>query len=550
VRGGRLAGGLVVSVLLIPFAAWAQIPQDSLPTWRLRVEAQAPRFDDLGALDAAAREAARAGETERFYAFLDSVVSGASGGGAGRAALQYWGALELDGGGDPASVARTYDRWLADRPSDGDALGAFVTVLLAHHGVDAAGWLVDRAIERGADPAWVALAQGAVAEARGDARAAASAWARALGGERRAGDAEGRIAGLLAGSPSEERAAAVREALEEAAGEAGAGARSRLVPLLARAYALEGRWDEAVEAVRDASLSPVTRATILRSVAERAREREAWDAAGRAIEAVLEIGPPVATPGDRLARAEIARRSGDPAAAARLAAGTGTPGARIAAAEYEVLAARQSGDPERLARAVARAREAGLRPEAIAVPAGDLALAAGRPDSALGAYDAAILGADEGDVGPAGLEALARQRLVLALLRSRVPESVLVGLGHALVEGPADPTAAAETLEGLAERVDREEGDGRAVLLGLAAEWRGRAGDARGASEALERAAGDPNAGAEAPRLLLAAGAWARAAGDDERARALWREVATGHADTPYALEARRLLATGSGPAR
>ena len=47
----------------------------------------------------------------------------------------------------------------------------------------------------------------------------------------------------------------------------------------------------------------------------------------------------------------------------------------------------------------------------------------------------------------------------------------------------------------------------------------------------------------EAPALLLAAGRWAAMANDNERAMALWREIVAEHANSPYALEARRLLA-------
>ena len=73
----------------------------------------------------------------------------------------------------------------------------------------------------------------------------------------------------------------------------------------------------------------------------------------------------------------------------------------------------------------------------------------------------------------------------------------------------------------------------------------GRAGDAAGASEDLERAAKTVKSAGEIPALLLAAGRWAEAAGDTERARRLWRSVVDDHASTPYALDARRRLAEG-----
>ncbi|HJU86653.1 MAG TPA: hypothetical protein VJ788_04720, partial [Gemmatimonadota bacterium] len=85
----------------------------------------------------------------------------------------------------------------------------------------------------------------------------------------------------------------------------------------------------------------------------------------------------------------------------------------------------------------------------------------------------------------------------------------------------------------------------RSLVLALAAEWRGHAGDPAGASEDLERAAEAAKSAGEIPALLLAAGRWAEAAGDNQRARRLWRSVVDDHANTPYALDARRRLAEG-----
>ena len=181
-------------------------------------------------------------------------------------------------------------------------------------------------------------------------------------------------------------------------------------------------------------------------------------------------------------------------------------------------------------------------PAILAVPLGDLLLARSLPDSALSAYAAGI---DEGPVGPGELEALARVRLVQALAQSRSPPAIAAELGEALVRAPANSAAASARLVELAGALgDADTLDvARSLVLALAAEWRGRAGDPAGASGDLERAAQAAKSAGEIPALLLAAGRWADAAGDTERARRLWRSVVEDHPSTPYALDARRRLA-------
>jgi len=203
-----------------------------------------------------------------------------------------------------------------------------------------------------------------------------------------------------------------------------------------------------------------------------------------------------------------------------------------------------AGEPERLSRALEEALAAGADPAIVAVPRGDLFLAQSRPDSALAAYAA---GVGEGPVGPAGLEALSRVRLVQALSRSGTEPAVTAELGEVLVRAPAEPASAFGRLAELAGRLgDADSLDvARSLVRALAAEWLGRAGDPSGASRALEQAAGEAKSSGEVPALLLAAGRWANAAGDAERARRLWRSVIEEHPSTPYALDARRRMAEG-----
>jgi tetratricopeptide (TPR) repeat protein len=209
--------------------------------------------------------------------------------------------------------------------------------------------------------------------------------------------------------------------------------------------------------------------------------------------------------------------------------------------------ARRAGDVDALERALDRAVADGLPTTRIAVLRGDLYLARGVPDSAVGAYASAVGAAPR----PEAIEALGRVRLVQAVLQGGSGKGFLVALGTVLVSAPADPATAAARLDSLAGSafVSDSAGIARALLAAAAAEWLGEAGDPAGASAALEEAA--RTAGDEAAGLLLLAGRWAREAGEDDRARSLWREVVDRHPGTPHDLEARRLLSEpGAGGAR
>lgn len=212
----------------------------------------------------------------------------------------------------------------------------------------------------------------------------------------------------------------------------------------------------------------------------------------------------------------------------------------------ELERARRAGDVDAVGRTLDRAVAGGLPPTRVAVLRGDLYLARGVPDSAVGAYASAVGASPR----PEAILALGRVRLVQAVQRGGPPEGFLAALGAALVLAPADPAAAAERLDALANAafVSDSAGIARALLAGTAAEWLGEAGDPEGASAALEAAARD--AGDEGAGLLLLAGRWAREAGEDDRARSLWRRVIDHHPGTPHDLEARRLLSEPGAASR
>jgi hypothetical protein len=209
--------------------------------------------------------------------------------------------------------------------------------------------------------------------------------------------------------------------------------------------------------------------------------------------------------------------------------------------------ARRAGDVEAVERALERAIADGLPPTRVAVLQGDLMLARGVPDSAIGAYASAVGAAPRAEA----IQALGRVRMVHAVRRGGPGEGFLNALGAVLVAAPADPATATGRLDSLAGSAFASDSAGvaRALLTGLAAEWKGEAGDPAGASLTLETAA--RAAGHEGAGLLLAAGRWALEAGEGDRARALWREVVDRHPGTPHDLEARRLLSEpGAGESR
>jgi hypothetical protein len=204
-------------------------------------------------------------------------------------------------------------------------------------------------------------------------------------------------------------------------------------------------------------------------------------------------------------------------------------------------------DTTALAAALADARARVTDAPLFALRSGDLWLARGQADSAVASYARAADPSIAPELGAATLEALARIRLVRSL--AGMPRTALSGLGALLVEAPAEPGAAAAKLDSLVASAGlADTSAARPLAAALAAEWRGRAGDATGASAALEAAAA--TAGPESAALLLAAGRWAAVARESDRARALWRLVVERYGETPYALEARRLLAQPGGEGR
>lgn len=255
-----------------------------------------------------------------------------------------------------------------------------------------------------------------------------------------------------------------------------------------------------------------------------------------ALAGVLEANAAIAE-AEALRRKAAPRDSADHAADFPSDPGDGIP--------LEIEEARRTGDPEAVRRALTGVLAAGFPPGRIAVLRGDLHLALGTPDSAVGAWAAAVGAAPR----PEALEALGRVRLVRSLQRAGLGADFLTALGRTLLLAPDDP-ASASGLDSLA-MVARSAGapdstaTARALLAGLAAERVGEAGEPARASRALEAAA--QGAGPESASLLLAAGRWARAAGEEKRAQALWREVVERHPGTPDDLEARRLLSAPRG---
>jgi hypothetical protein len=474
---------------------------DHAEAYRVLRHAYDPDADDPRLLAELAAAAAAGGEMARFEALLDSVVARDP---APRHALEYHAALALEGGAPAAEVAELFDRHLAGRSDDPAAVLAFTRILLAHGGGAAADELLDRSARRGATPATLALPGGDVRAALADAVGAVAAYAEALvvGDER----GEERIRALLAAWPSGSTPRDVGSALERAAARAEPTARITLLSLLAEARAAVGEGEEALAILRE--LDPRARAGALRLVAEAARARGDRALALAALDDLLALGSPPADAADLALRRAIEREGGT------LRAG-GSPGA-----------------PQ------ARSRDSRLA-------LGDGALARGRADSASAAY-AAVAAAGS---GAATFEALARLRLVRALAAGGAPEGLLAAVGETLVAAALDPTAAAVRLDSLAARpVLGDTLPARALLRALAAEWRGRAGDPVRASATLERAA--ETTPAEAAALLLAAGLWAQEAGDLARARSLWRRVVERYGETPYGLEARRLLVEREDAAR
>jgi tetratricopeptide (TPR) repeat protein len=535
-----------VAVLLLVLIAGVAAPARGQAVdeaeWRRLRAVWDPAADDVRILVGLAGEASDARDLPRFQAFLDSVVRGDE---AGPNALRYWGALALQLGASPDSVTARLAASLDDDTAVA-TLEEYVGLLEAHGAVNPALGLLEEAARAGVPAGRVALVRGRLLAGTGDRDAAVDAWLLAIGagGEEAIAGAAG--IGDLAedgrGVPDGtlERVASLREVAE---GDAAAA----VAMLAVRLHAADGRWADAREAADDPALDGVAGGEALRAIAGRAREAGELGPARDALAALVALGPPAARAEDRLALGEVEDALGNPSAAAasfEQARVGGAPGASAREIAAELEAARASGDPEVLGRAVDEAIAAGADPAILAVPLGDLLLSRSSPDSAIAAYAAGI---DEGPVVSGELEALSRVRLVQALAQSGSPASVAGDVGDALVRAPADPAAASARLADLAATLGAADtlDVARSLVLALAAEWRGRAGDPAGASADLERAAAEAKSAGETPALLLAAGRWAEAAGDTERARRLWRSVVDDHANTPYALDARRRLAEG-----
>lgn len=535
----------IVPIALLALVAGSAVPvRGQEAEWNRLRSAWDPGEDSIAVLSGLAGTASDIGDLPRFHAFLDSVVGGDR---AGANALRYWGAVGLQLGASPDSVARRFAASL-DAGTDAVTVAELVGILEANESRGAALALLESAAAVGVPRERLALVRGQLMARSGDRDAAVDAWLLALGAggddaiaaAARIGDMVADGEGIPAGTV--ERLASHRA---EARGEIAAA----IAALQVRLHASAGRWDEAREAAADPALGPAARGAALRGVARTAREAGLLEAARDALLDLVALGPPAARPEDRLWLGEVEDDLGETSAAAEsfeAARREGASGARARELAAQVEAARASGDPGRLARTLDQAVAAGAGPATLAVPRGDLLLARARADSALPAY---AEGVGEGPIRWAGLEALSRVRLTQALGRSGTERQVIADLGDALVRAPSDPAAAAERLAELADRLGADDSlaVARSLVLALAAEWRGRAGDPAGASEALEGAALAARSAGEVPALLLDAGRWAEAAGDLDRARGLWRAVVEDHESTPYALEARRRLSEG-GP--
>lgn len=500
---------------------------DHETAFRLFRSALDARRDDRAVLAAMSQAAIQLGDVSRFTTSLDSLVET---GEAGPNALQHWGAASLQTGRDPDEVWTPLDSYLADRPDDIEALVAFAEVFEGHAMFDHGERLLEGAVSRGVSPAEFGATLGMFREARNDPVGALEAYIAVLpSGGARAADGSLRIRALLDAWPAEPPVLEAIGRLDAAVPSAEPLGRRLLAPLRARAYALSGRWREAIEAAQDPALRPSARGSVLRSVSRIAQSSGDMVAAEEVIEALLAMGPPASVPDDEELLADVRRTMGEdePSAATAL----------------EAVA--RAVDPVSLAAAIVQAESSGIDETSLAVPRGDLWLSRGRPDSALVAY---AEGVGPGRTGREGLVALGRVRLVRSLPPS--PDAIEIGsrLGEVLISASSEPDVAAGRLEQIASRFEVDSlMNGWAIIVALVAELRGEAGDPEGAGETLERALLRAPPIGEVPALLLAAGRWASVAGEDDRSRILWRQVVEAHGRSPYALEARRLLALPAG---
>ena len=167
-----------------PFAAVALLAfRDAAPAraqeaaWdRFRAEWSASD-DSQSVLAGLAGAAAGMGDLPRFQAFLDSVISGED---AGRNALRYWGAVGLQLGVPPDSVARRFAASLDPTTSAAD-VGELVQVLESFDADGAALELLDRARETGVPTERLMIVRGQLLARSGDRDGAVDAWLLALG---------------------------------------------------------------------------------------------------------------------------------------------------------------------------------------------------------------------------------------------------------------------------------------------------------------------------------------------------------------------------------
>lgn len=507
--------------------------------YRLYLEAWDPAADRASVLAALAGAASRIDSLPDLRDRLAPVVAADP---SATNAARYWAAAALQTAVDPDSVQATLARRVEARPDDRGALRAYVGVWLGADAPERAEALLGRAEAAGAPPGPIGILKGEARESGGAPVPALHAYAGAIrdGDGASAGEALRRADRLLESWPGGPVPGEAVDAVDRVRAEATGPAAVALAALAVRAGVAAGRWDAALAAARDPAIGTAERASALRAVASAAGRRGAWGPAREAAAALVDLDPALVRPEDRALLAEAARHAGDPREAAEAARGAALPADAGPVERAEVALA--AGDREALEAALADAAE-GAEPSVLAVPRGDLWLARSRPDSAMAAYRRGI---DAGTSRPAGLAALGRVRLLQALSREG-DAAAIAAVGEALLDAPAEPATAPARLRTLASEFAARGSAGvaAALLEGLAGDWEGRAGDPAGASRSLERAA--RRIPGEAPALLLAAGTWAAEAGEPERARELWREVALDHATTPYALEARRLLAEGSG---
>jgi hypothetical protein len=271
-RGSTMRLALLALLLaLVPASrARAQAPpsarEEPGAAWTRLRAAWDPAKDDVTLLSGPpARLPAR--DLPRFHAFLDSLATRDA---AGPNALRYWGAVGLQLGVDPDSVARRFARSML--PETGVMeVGEMVRVLEAFEAEEAALSLLDRAAEAGIPTQRLALVRGQLEARAGDREGAVGSWLLALGAggdeavaaAARIGDLAADGGGLPAGTV--ERLASLRGvAVDDASATHGGAARAN--------PCLGGAMEEALAAATDPALDSVARGA-LRDVAATARAR-------------------------------------------------------------------------------------------------------------------------------------------------------------------------------------------------------------------------------------------------------------------------------------